>query len=119
MFQRSILPKLAMATGGIYLFIVELTLGEAIRFKDPEFITDHFNNQSLLPEGNDSGAIFVGMVCSGFPSLHAILKESASEDDSASSDGESPGFPIPQQCSVVTSAMPITTMLPPEETSVL
>jgi hypothetical protein len=29
----------------------------------------------------------MGMACSGTPSLHAILEESPSEDDSTSSDG--------------------------------
>jgi hypothetical protein len=55
----------------------------------------------------------------GWPSLHAIFEESASEDDSASSDGESFSFPIPWDCNVVTSAIPIMTTPPPEGTPVL
>jgi hypothetical protein len=51
----------------------------------------------------------MGMVHSGLLSLLAILKESANEDDSALSDGESSGFLIPWECNVVTSAIPITT----------
>jgi hypothetical protein len=97
----------------------ELTQGEAIYFKDLEFITDHFNNLSLPPEGNDSGVVVGGMVCSGSPSLHPILEESPSEDDSASSDGGSSGFPIPRVCNMVTTAIPIATMPPLEETPVL
>jgi hypothetical protein len=58
----------------------------------------------------------VGMVRSGSPSLHAILKESTSEDDSALSDGGNSGFPIPQDCNVVTSVIPIMTTPPPEAT---
>jgi hypothetical protein len=56
----------------------------------------------------------MGMVHSGSPSLHAILEEYANEDDSTSSDGGSSGFPIPQDCKVVTSAIPIATIPPPE-----
>jgi hypothetical protein len=103
----------------MYLFGVELTWGETIYFVNPEFITNHFDSQSLSPEGNDSCAIFVGMVHSGSPSLHAILEESASEDDSASSDEERSDFPIPQDCNVVTPAIPVATTPPPEETLVL
>jgi hypothetical protein len=119
MFRWFILPKLVIITGDIYPFGVELTQGEAIRFKDLEFIADHFDNQGLSPEGNDSGAIFVGMVRSGSPSLHDILKESSSEDDSTSSDRESSDFPIPRECNVVTSIIPIATTSLPEETLTL
>jgi hypothetical protein len=72
-----------------------------------------------LPEGNDSGTIFIGMANSGSPSLHAILEESPSEDDSALRDGESSGFPIPWECNAVTSVIAIVTMPPPEETPML
>jgi hypothetical protein len=90
---------------------IELTWGEILRFRNLEFITDHFDNQSLSPEGNYSGIIFVGMVHRRSPSLHAILVESTSEDDLASSDGGSFGFPIPRECNVVTPAIPIMTCL--------
>jgi hypothetical protein len=58
------------------------------------------------------------MARNGLPSLHAILKESPSEDDSTSSEGKSFSFPIPTACNVVTSATPITTKTLPEETPV-
>jgi hypothetical protein len=58
----------------------------------------------------------VGMVHSGSPSLHAILEELASEDDSTSSDGGSSGFPIPWECNMVTSAIPIVTTPSRKET---
>jgi hypothetical protein len=64
------------------LFGVELTQDEAIRLKDLEFITDHLNNLHLLPEGDDSSTMVESMACSGSPSLHAILEESPSKDDS-------------------------------------
>jgi hypothetical protein len=60
-----------------------------------KFIADPSDDQGLLPEGNDSGDVFMGMASSGSPSLHAIQEESPSEDDLASSDGESFGFPVP------------------------
>jgi hypothetical protein len=108
MFRWFILPKPAVTTGDIYL-----------HFEDLEFISNHFDNLSLPPEGNDSGAVVRGMVCSGSPSLHAILEESPSKDNSALSGGGSFVFPIPQACNVVTLAIPILTMPPSEETPVL
>jgi hypothetical protein len=50
------------------------------------------------------------------PSLHAILEESPSEDDSASSDAESSDFPIPREYNVVASTIPIAAPPPWEET---
>jgi hypothetical protein len=100
------------------LFGVELTQDKAIHFKDLEFITDHLDNLHLLPEGDNSSTVIGGMARSGSPSLHAILEESPSGDNSASSEGESSGFPIPMACNVVTSATPITTTPLPEETPV-
>jgi hypothetical protein len=61
----------------------------------------------------------VGMVRRGSLLLHAILEESLSEDDSTSSNGVCFGFPIPRWCNVVTSAIPITTTPPLEETLML
>jgi hypothetical protein len=115
-FQWFILCKSTVAIGDISLFSIELTQDEAIRFKDLEFIADHFNNLNLLAEGDDSSTIIGGMACSRSPSLHAILKKSPSEDDSARSEGESSGFPIPMVCNVVTSATPIATTPPLEDT---
>jgi hypothetical protein len=56
----------------------------------------------------------MGMARSESPSLHAILEELPNEDDSTSSDGESSSFPIPRECNVVTSAIPIATTPPPQ-----
>jgi hypothetical protein len=50
-FCWSILRKPTIATSDIYLFGVKITPDEAIRFKDLELITDHFNNLSLSPRG--------------------------------------------------------------------
>jgi hypothetical protein len=63
-------------------------------------------------EGKDACSIFMGVAHSGLPSLHAILEDSASEDDSTSNEGESSGFPIPQGCNMVTTAIPIMTTPP-------
>jgi organic radical activating enzyme len=89
MFRWFILPKPTIATNGIYLFSIKLTGGEPICFRNLEYIADRFDNQCLLPEGNDLGVVFMSTVRSGSPSLQAILEESASEDDLASSDGGS------------------------------
>jgi hypothetical protein len=40
MFRWFILRKLIIATGDIYMFSVELTQDEAIRFEDHKFIAD-------------------------------------------------------------------------------
>jgi hypothetical protein len=63
-------------------------------------------------EGGDSGATVRVMAYSGSPSLHAILEESPSDDDSVSSEGESSGSPLPRACNVVISAVPIVTTSP-------
>jgi hypothetical protein len=88
----------------------------ALHFEDLEFIADHSNNLSLSPEGGDSGAVVGGMTCSGSTLLHAIHEELLSEDDSASSEGEISGSPLPRACNMVMSTIPIATMPPPEET---
>jgi hypothetical protein len=118
-FQWFILPELAITADDIYLLGALLTQDEAIHFECLKFITDPSHDQGLLPEGNNSGAVFMGMAHSGSPSLHAILKESPSEDDSTLINGESSDFPIPRECNMVTSAIPIATMPPPEETPTL
>jgi hypothetical protein len=71
------------------LLDVKLTQGETIHIKDHEFIVDHFDNSSLSPEGDDSHAVVRGMMRIRSPSMHAILEESPSKDDSASNEGES------------------------------
>jgi hypothetical protein len=75
-------------------------------YGDLEFITDHFDNLTLSPDGDDSSTVVRGMACSGSLSLHTIPKESTSEHDSASSEGESSGFPVPRVCNVMTSTIP-------------
>jgi hypothetical protein len=112
------LLKPIVITDASNLFDVELTWGETVHFKNLEFIADRFDNLSLSPERNDSGAVFVGMDHSGSPSLHAILEEFVGEDDSASSEGRSSGFLISRGCNVVTPTVLITTTPPPEDTPV-
>jgi hypothetical protein len=76
------------------LFDVKLTQDKAIHFKDLEFITNHSDNLNLTFEQGDSGAVVRAMSHSRSPSLHAILEESPSQDDSDSSEGESSSFPL-------------------------
>jgi hypothetical protein len=114
MFRSFILPELTITTSDIYMFGTELTQDEVIRFKGLKFIANPSDDQGLLLEGNDSGTVFMGMARSESPSLHAILEELPNEDDSTSSDGESSSFPIPRECNVVTSAIPIATTPPPQ-----
>jgi hypothetical protein len=100
------------------LFNVKLTQDKVIHFEDLEFTANHPDNLSLSPKRANSGAIAEGMTHSGSLSLHAILKELPSEDDSASSEGESSGFPLLRACNIVISVIPIATTPPPEETLV-
>jgi hypothetical protein len=86
------LPKVIIITIGSNLFGIELAWGKTIHFRNVKFIADHFDNLRLSPKRNGSGSVFVGMSDNGLPSLHAILEESASEDDSTSSQGEAPTF---------------------------
>jgi hypothetical protein len=51
--------------------------------------------------GAGFGAQFEGMTRSESPSLHAILEKSPSEDDLASSEGESYGSPLLRACNMV------------------
>jgi hypothetical protein len=97
------------------LFSVKLTYDTAIHFEDLEFIADRFNNWSLSPEGALSGTVVRGMARSGSPSLHAILEESPSEHDSASSERESSSFPLSGACNTVISVIPIAATPPSEE----
>jgi hypothetical protein len=99
------------------LFSIKLTQDKAIHFEDIEFTADHSNNLSLATKGDNSGIVAWGMARNGSPSLHAILEESPSEDNSTSSEGESSAFPVPRICNAVISAIPIATTLRLEETS--
>jgi hypothetical protein len=80
-------PKPTVVTDSNRLIDVGFTLGKTIRFSSLDFITNCFGTLSLSPEGNDSDAMFVGMVHSGSPSLHTVLEESANEGNIASSGG--------------------------------
>jgi hypothetical protein len=107
-----------MATGNIRLFGIKVTQDDAIHLEDLMFITDSSDNLCLTTEGEgggDSDAVVRGMARSGSPSLHAILKESPSEDDSTSSKGESSGFPLWRACNAMISVDPILNTSTPEE----
>jgi hypothetical protein len=108
-----ILPQPVIDIDDSNLFGNELAWGETIHFENLEFITDRFDNLSFSLEGNDSGAVFVGMAHGGSPSLHAVLEESTSEDDLTSSEGGSSSFPISQGYNVVTPAVPTAATPPP------
>jgi hypothetical protein len=95
---------------------IRFVLGETIYFGSLEFIADHFGNLSLSPEGNDFGAVFLGMVHNGLPPLHIILEESTDEGDTASVGGGRSDFPISRGCNVVTPTVPIITTPQPEGT---
>jgi hypothetical protein len=83
----------------------------------PETSATHYENlESVTRRGADSNIVFRGMTRSGSPSLHAILEESRSEDDSVLSEGESSGSPVPRACNTVMSATPIMTKPPLEVT---
>jgi hypothetical protein len=98
---------------------VGLALGSTIHFSSLEFITNHFGHLSLYPQGMDSDAIFVGMICSRSPSPHIAPKESSGEVGATSSTGGSLRSPSPQGCYVVTSTDPIIDTPDPENTPAL
>jgi hypothetical protein len=70
---------------------VGLALGSTIHFGGLEFIAYCFEHPSLSPQGWYLGAVFMGMVQSGSPSLLTPLKESSGEDDTTSDAGGSMG----------------------------
>jgi hypothetical protein len=94
-------PKPITVANGNNLTDVGFTLCKTIHFGSLEFIVDNFSNMSLSLEGNDSSAIFMGMVHSGLSSLHTILLESTDEDDTTSSGTGTSGFPISRGCNMV------------------
>jgi hypothetical protein len=55
-------PKLTFVANDNNLTGVGFALGKTIFFESLEFTADHFGNLRLSPEGNDSSAIFIGMV---------------------------------------------------------
>jgi hypothetical protein len=75
------------------------------------------NHLLLSPESFSqwgySGAVFVGTVHSGSPSLHTTHKDSSDEGDPTSGKGGSSGSPGPRGCNVVTPTfLIITTPVP-------
>jgi hypothetical protein len=110
------LYKPTVVAGDVFLFHVKLTQDKAILYEDLEFIADHSDNLNSTLERGAFDAVVRGMSCIGPQSLHGILEESPSEDDSESSEGESSGFPLQRACNAVIPAIPITTTPLPEET---
>jgi hypothetical protein len=90
---------------------VALAPGESTWFESLEFNTDSFSNLSLYPEGNELGAIFVGLVHSGPSSMHTIQEESSNEGNTAFGGVGNSGLPSPRGCNMVTLIAPITTGL--------
>jgi hypothetical protein len=87
--------KLTFVGNGNNLTDVRLIPGETICFGRQEFTIDRFGSLGLSLEGNDAGAMFVGMVNSGSPSLYTIIEESSDEGSVTSGEGASSGFPGP------------------------
>jgi hypothetical protein len=106
-------PKLTFVANGNNSNSVGLALGETC-FGSLEFTTDSFGRLSLSPLGDDLGAIFVGMVHIGSPSLHTSLDKLFDEDDTTLGEGASSELPVLEGCNVVTSIVPITTTPPSE-----
>jgi hypothetical protein len=75
---------------------VGLAPGKTIYFGSLEFTVDCLGHLSLSPLEGDSGAIFVGMVHNGMPSLHTTLEDSFNEGGAASGKGEAPDRPAPE-----------------------
>jgi hypothetical protein len=111
--------KLTFVANGNNPTDVGLAPGKKIYFESLEFIIDRFDRLILSPEGEDSDAVFVGMVHNGWPSLYNTLKEFSDEGNTTSSEVESSGLPVTRGCNVVTPIIPITTILPPENTPAL
>jgi hypothetical protein len=72
----------------------DFSLGEIVCFGSLEFIADFFGCLSLSPGGGDSDAIFIGMTCSGSPSLQTIMEDSPNEFYMASSREGSSDLPV-------------------------
>jgi hypothetical protein len=114
-------PKLTFIANGNNLTGIGFTPRKTICFGSLEVTTGCFSNLSLFPEGEDSCAVFIGMMHSGSSYLHTILKESFDEGNIASNGGGSSGFTSPRGCNVVTPTVPIATTptSPAEMTGVL
>jgi hypothetical protein len=101
-------PKLPFVANGNNSTGVGLTPGETIHFGSLEFIADLLGYPSLSPEEGDSGAIFIGMVHNGSPSLRTTLEEYSNEGGATLGTGGGSGSSGPQGCNVVTLIVHIT-----------
>jgi hypothetical protein len=99
-------PKVSFVANGSNPIGVGLALGETICFGSLEFTTDHLGGLSLSPQEGDPGALFMGMVHSGSPSLHTAIKDSFDEGGTTSGEGGSSGSPNPRGCNMVTPECP-------------
>jgi hypothetical protein len=82
--------KLSFIANGNNPTSVGLAPGQTIHFGSLEFTVDHLGRLSLSPEEDDSGAIFIGMVHSGSPSLHITLEDSSDDGGDALGIGGAP-----------------------------
>jgi hypothetical protein len=105
--------KLTIVANGNNPTNVGLTSGETICFGSLEFIIDRFGNPSLSLKGNDSDAMFVGMLHRGSSSLCTILEESSDKGDTTSAGGGGLRFLVLRGYNVVTTTIPIATTLSP------
>jgi hypothetical protein len=108
-------PKLTFIANHNNSTGIGLTRSKTICFDILEFTNVRFDHRSPS-KGVDSSSIFIGMMHSGSPSLHTILEESSDEGGTASGEGGSSRSHKPRGCNMVTSTVPITTTLPPENT---
>jgi hypothetical protein len=116
-------PMLSFITNDNNPTSVGLAPGSTIHFGSLEFIVDHLGQISLSipppPQERDLGAMLVGMVHSGSPSLRTTLAESSDEDGATSSARGSLGSPGPRGCNMVTLTDPIITTQVLESTPAL
>jgi hypothetical protein len=86
-------PESTVFGDGHHQADVGFASGGTIHLGSLASIANRFGSLSLSPEGNDSCVIFTGVVRTRSPSLHAILEESANEDDWTSSEWGGGGAP--------------------------
>jgi hypothetical protein len=77
-------PKLSFITNDNNPTSVDLAPGSTIHFGGLEFIADRLAHLSLSPQKRDLGAMFIGMVHNGSPSLCTTLGEFSNEDSTTS-----------------------------------